>query len=528
MSAPAQRLKAVRRLYLGREGAPTAGDRWFSLYLISFVTAFYIVPVAYVIGDFLDPSFAGRVTQETSEPYAAAGVTLLAIAALWAGRIQGPVFLTPFLAHTLLATEIPRRRVLIRSVLTAVTGTGLVIGGAAAVGLFALTHTGVWDWSRFGLLAAAAFTGGLQLGLLAFLGQRLRRRALLLCTGLVALQGVAGALLPVVNLATPAGWAASLWAGGPAWLLAALVLTTAAALVLVAAEPAALGRLPAERVVGQSRRISDARLFTSTGNINDAVELFRAAPAHRLHRASVSAGPALLSGLRQDMVGAARSPLSMLSAGVLIPAGAALLTLAAPAAGAGFQESNLLAAVPLGVLGGLLLFFGTGPPAEGWRQLKNEFDAAALFGWAPRTALARRLLWPLLVTGVFAAAGAAGVVVLSGSAHWSEAFWSLGLAAAALSARFFQSMRSRDIPVEFLAPTVIPGGMDLSAVKILVWLGDGVIITVTAALAVVVLPWQPGTLAAVLSGMVLATLIGGWARTGQQLSAGTARAPRRS
>lgn len=523
MSTPAQRLKAARGIHLGREGAPTAGDRWFSLYLIGFVTAFYILPVVYVVGDFLDPDFALQLTQPQSEPVITAALTLLAVAALWTGRIQGPVLLTPFLAHTLLGTDIPRRRVLLLPTLKAVACVGMAAAGLAAVGLFALTLTGVWDWDRFGLLVAAAFAGGVQLALLAFLGQRLSLRALLFSAVVISAAGALGLVFSEMRLATPAGWSGLLWTGGAAWPVAALALTAAAGVILIAAIPAALDRLPAARVLNQSRRISEARLFTSTGSINDAVELFRSKPAHRFHRVPVTAGPAALSGLRQDLISALRSPLSLLGAAVLVPAGAALLTLAAPAAGESFQDSNLLATVPLGVAGAVLLFLGTGSLSEGWRQLKNEFDAAALFGWSSAGALGRRLLWPVLTSGVLTTAGAAGVVVLNGDAQWTELAWALAVAAAALAARFFQSMRSRDIPVEFLAPTVIPGGIDLSAVKILLWLGDGIIITVTAALTVVVLPWQPSTLTAVLGCLTLATMIWGWARTGVQMTAGPPR-----
>ncbi|MCT1607337.1 hypothetical protein M3B43_08360, partial [Nesterenkonia massiliensis] len=89
----------------------------------------------------------------------------------------------------------------------------------------------------------------------------------------------------------------------------------------------------------------------------------------------------------------------------------------------------------------------------------------------------------------------------------------------ALTARFFQTMRNRDIPVEFLAPTVIPGGVDLSAVKILAWLGDGIIITVAGTLALIVLPWKLPSLALTMLVIVMGTALWGWIRTGQRFFA---------
>lgn len=89
----------------------------------------------------------------------------------------------------------------------------------------------------------------------------------------------------------------------------------------------------------------------------------------------------------------------------------------------------------------------------------------------------------MLFTGV----SSVSVIALTPGLNRDHLAWVLAIAAIALAARFFQSMRSRDIPLEFLAPTVIPGGMDLSAVKIMVWLGDGIVVTVTGVLAVMVL-----------------------------------------
>src|SRR5699024_8169304 len=156
-------------------------------------------------------------------------------------------------------------------------------------------------------------------------------------------------------------------------------------------------------------------------------------------------------------------------------------------------DSGLVVTVPAGAAGGLLLFLGTGSLTEGWRQLKREFDAAALFGWSAHSALGRRLLWPVATTAVLTMLGAVSAVA------WAElensvGAWTAGLALLALSARFLQSMRSGEIPVEYLAPTVTPGGFDLSAVKILLWLGDGALLITTGVLAVIVLPWQPQAL----------------------------------
>lgn len=527
MIAPEPRLQAARGIYLGREGASTAGDRWFSLYLIGFLVSFCVVPVAYIIGDSLDPQLAASLSDGRSLVRGTFGLLLLATATLWCGRVQGPASLTPFLAHTFLATDVGRRRVLAGPALRSVLGVAVVLCASASVVLFAMTHAGAWGWGRFGLLVAAAFSGGLHLGFAAFVGQRASRRALVLMSALLLITAGASAVSPLAVFVTPAGWASGLWAGESPWLLLPLTATAVSLLALMLGVPAALGRLPARRVLAQSQRLSSARLFTSTGNVNDAVELFRARP-RRLRPGSAvqtSSGvvPTLLAGLRQDAVTAARAPISLMAAGALVPGGAALVAVAAEVVGQGFEQSRLVVTVPLAVIGALLLFFGTGSLTEGWRHLKTEFDAAALFGWSAPTALLRRLAWPLVLTGVLTGLGVVCVFLLS-DLGWHDAVWTAGIAAIALAARWMQSMRSRDIPVEFLAPTVIPGSVDMSAVKILVWLGDGVILTVLGVLAAVVLPWGPQQLAPLLGALFLACVLWGWVRTGQRMFA---RAPRR-
>lgn len=519
-----ERIRHARRIYVRREGALGAGDRWFSLYLIVFIAGFYILPISYVIGEFLDPGFASSMTAPLTAPYAAALLSLCGALSLWIGRkVQGPVFLTPFLAHTLLNTELSRRMILSAPTLLSLLGTALVLTGITAIGLFALTQTGVWGWERFGLLVLATTLGGLHLGLLAFLGQRLTTSWTITLTLGLLLGGVLSVIAPFTMSFTPAGWAAALWAGESAWPVAFMTVTATAGLVLLVTMPSALGRMPSRQILEQCRRIADARMFTSTGNINDTVALFQSRPRHRAQGLGVGSGHLILSGLRQDLVAAARSPVSLATAAILISSGAALLTWVTPAIGAELDQSRLLVTVPVGALGGLLLFFGTGTVTEGWRQVKNEYDTSALFGWSSGQAFLRRLLWPLAITGGCTTMSA-GSIVLGSDLGLSPLWWVLSFAVLTLCARFFQSMRSRDIPVEFLAPTVIPGGVDLSAVKILMWLGDGVLLTVTAVLAVLILPLSVPALVFTLVIAAMVAVVWGWARTGQQL---LARSPRR-
>lgn len=519
-----RRLRAARTIYSAREGAPTAGDRWFSLYLAAFISTFYVVPVAYAVGGFLDDAAAVRATSADASPYVVAILTGTAVISLWGGRLQGPVFLTPYLGHTLLGTDISRRRVLTRPTIRIILGAGLGAAGGVGFGVLALLHAGALEWDEFGLIIVAAALGGVFCGLLAFLGQRLRANWLVALSAVLCVSGGVGLLLPQSLVIHPAGWIATLWSGGSAFWLFALAVTAAMGLVVMMTIPAALGQMPSSRVLSQSIRLTQARLFTSTGNVNDAVQVFRSKPRRVLQRAAVGGSSPLLSGLRQDGITAIRSPGSLAIAAALIPSGAALLAYASQAVGAELHESRLALTVPMGIGGMLAVFVGTGSLTEGWRHVKQEFDAAALFGWAPRTALLRRVPWPVLGTTLLCCVGSLGAIAASGSGSLGLSAWGwvLALSIAAVSARFFQCMRSRDIPVESLAPTVIPGGIDMSAVKILIWLGDGAIMSVTCVLAVVMIPWDSAALAAVLGTLILVALVWGWTRTGQSIGAPSA------
>ncbi len=72
------------------------------------------------------------------------------------------------------------------------------------------------------------------------------------------------------------------------------------------------------------------------------------------------------------------------------------------------QQDLLMILVPVMLLGTVLLHLGAGVMADGWRSLKDEFDAAPLFGWSPRYALLRRLPWPC----------AAGALTLASAFSW--------------------------------------------------------------------------------------------------------------
>lgn len=329
---------------------------------------------------------------------------------------------------------------------------------------------------------------------------------------------------------TPAGWFAQLWTGSAdliphdVWLLALLAVVNVFGVLLIVVVPSALGRMPTAVVLKHSRRLADVRLFTSAGSINDAVDLFREPPKPRLPRFAVSASQfGVFQGLRRHVIGVFRAPSSFALSIVLLTVGSALLTLLMSVVGHTPGESFLIVTVPLACIGALLIFLGTGSLTQSWRDVKVSFDSAAIFGESAAVAIFNRTLWPLAVT-IGLSGLSAGITVLSTNLSPSAALWTVTITLVILAARFFQSMRGRDIPVEFLAPTVIPGGRDLSAVKILLWMGDGLVFTLTGVLALVLLPWEPMALLGLLMGFVLVGALWGWFRTGERV---LVRSPRK-
>lgn len=500
----AARLRVVRRLWATRQEAAGPSERWFLVYAAALLIGIYVLPTVYLAGASLDPAAAAVLTGAEALPAASAALGLLAVMSVLLGGVQDPVFLTPLLGHLLLGGDFGRRRVF------------LLAGSACA---------------------------GLQLGILWLVGQRwapapglpssaprgLRPAVLLALT--------AGAVLPLLipgaAWLSPGGWFALLWtssASAGALLLSAS--TAVIGLVLVLMRPGVLEGMPAGTVMGQSRRLADARLYSSAGSFGDVPELFCRRPEHRGRRQmrhAVRVPPAgargLLGGLRTDMAGALRTPRRLTAGLSSMTLGVLLVSLCFRRVQTSeTQQDLLMILVPVMLLGTVLLHLGAGVMADGWRSLKDEFDAAPLFGWSPRYALLRRLPWPC-------AAGALtlgfGVLVACALAWWAESgaapphvvpyssvLHSSVLLGTVLCAQFMQSMRDRQMPLDTLAPMPTPFG-DLSGLRVLLWLADGLAVSVAVALGMFLLPWS--------GPAVLAAAAVGWSRTGQRWRTGAPR-----
>lgn len=516
-------LRTVRRLYGQRQEAAESADRWFAVYVVLLMLGIYALPTAVVVGDSLDAASAEALTDDGAATAVAVGFALIALLVIVLGTLQGPAYLTPFLAQTLLAGTFGRRRVLLRPVLIAWLLCALVGAAAAAIAGVAMVRTPAWDLSEFALFQGAAAWAGLHMGLLWLIGQRWGR-GLGAVIGLILLPvlwAVLPLLVPATLWLTPGGWLGLIWAGqqAPTALAVSAGVGVVGAVALLGV-PAVLRRMPAQAIIAQSQQIAAARLYSSTGNFAEVGEIYRARPRRRHGRMMRWTLTQPTTGLRgaaaafgQDAAAALRAPGRLAAGLVVMSAGAALTTFSFGSARAeGADQGELLLIVPAALLSAALMHLASGTFADGWRRLKAEFEAAPLFGWSVGGSLARRLPWPVGMTVLGWCLGTAAAGLTGGTL--GGAGWSAVLAMVVLAARFMQSMRDAQMPVESLVPIPTPFG-DLSGIRVLVWVADGLLLSTAASLGVVLPDWHAWMLGAVL---VCAACVAGWvgfSRTGQ-------------
>ena len=529
--------RTVRRLYGQRQEAADPSDRWFAVYVVLLMLSIYALPTALVVGDSLDGTSAAALTSDGAATAVSAGFSLLALLVLLLGTLQGPAYLTPFLAQTLLAGAFDRRRVLLRPVLSAWLLCVLAGTAAAATAGIAMVRTPEWGSAELARFLGAGAAAGLHLGLLWLIGQRWGRRAgaaIAILPLLPAVWAILPLLSPRALWLTPGGWLGLVWAGQgspAAWAVSAAVGVVGAVVLL--AVPGVLQRMPAQAVIEQSQQIAAARLFSSTGNFAEVGELYRARPRRRhsaLMRSALRHPPSGLRGAAaaavQDAAATLRTPARLAVGTIVMSLGAALAALAFGSARTeGADQAEPLVIVPAVLLGAALMHLGSGTFADGWRRLKAEFDAAPLFGWSVGGSLLRRLPWPVGMTALGWCFGASAAALWGGQA-WSPAMggagWSAVLSMVVLAARFMQTMRDAQMPVESLVPIPTPFG-DLSGLRVLIWVADGLLLSLTAALGMLLLPWVWWTVLLAAVACAATSVVIGWSRTGQAWSTGAPR-----
>lgn len=451
--------------------ARTPGDRAYVVYAVLMVGLVAIVPIGRAV--WLSATSAAGVAAFASS--AAPGVTVLAVAALWAGalllgRDRGPALLPPFLTHALATSDLPRSDTFRGPVLRAgAVVTALTTITSGLVGGSLLSH-GLADPLGVVLFIAVGALVGVIATVAWLAGQVFPRAAIPIALGVLAL-GAVTAAVPVMQPFTPWGWVGLAYPGsGLPHVLAVLTALTA---VLAAAVPMLLNRLGLAELSAQAARWDSATTHAAGMDFGAAATVYQGRPhLGRRIRAIRSAGWMPLTFLRRDAIGATRTPgrfivgvLALASAGVLI-------TLAFAPAAPGWL---------LGAVAGLLVFAGLGPLTDGIRHAASVASDFPLYGISDERLLANHALFPLVAIVVVLLAAVIVCSIIAGIGAAAPIISSLILGLLALIARVGNALKG-SLPTALLTPIPTPMG-DLSAAARMTWALDAVLLAALAGTA---------------------------------------------
>lgn len=476
--------------------ASTPRDRAFAVYAALMVGVVVVAPVgrAAWIGLSSPAVLAALSAPAAASAWAVFGA-LVWIAAIFVGGARGPVVLSPFLAHAVLASAVPRRLALARPFVraaAALSGVGLL--GAGFVGVFLATQgvSSVGGALAFGMAGAAV---GLIAAVLWLAGQTLGTRVSAGMIGALTAGMLASLVWPAAAAFTPWGWFGMLSPGAAAtpWLLVPLL---ALAVLAVCAVPVLLDRLRGATVFAQSLRWDSARTIAYGLDLSGAAGLYRVDPRiGRGMRAVRALQPFELRILVRDFVGAARTParLMMGCLGLLIAGSLVVLAMASP-------EFTIIA----GAAAGVILYAGLGPLTDGVRHAAEASGALSPYGVGDGRLLAAHLLLPLLIGGLLVVAAAVSVTLMLAAGSWSAVLAGSAAAILCVIVRVSDSLKP-PMPIGLLAPIPTPIGDPSSALR-LAWAADAVIIA--AAVGAAAVATVSTALPVVLASLAMAVLVG--------------------
>lgn len=417
----------------------------------------------------------------------ALGASAVQALGLWAGIRCGPALMSPFSAHVLMATGIPRAQVLGRAALRNMTLGTLLVGITSASLILSASRGSLEQGAAGGptlLVVLASVVLGGQASLAWAVGQRVGPGA---ASGIVALilvlSGSATLWSPTILLTT-GGWYGLLATGQvptPAdWmLLAAAGALTACAWVMYRALPSGLSSVPTTRIMVQAQRVESALLLAGGGDLRRAAEATRSPPrrhppmrlGHSVQKATHRRLSAVSVGWRQDAAASLRHPGQALRSVVLLMAAGMVAGLVGPTTGYGGEDVVSGTAAMLALC--LLLDAG--------------------------------LWWPEHEGGI----GAGGWSSLESAAQ--GACWAVAAVVVMFSCRLLQEVTSRDAPLLGIPPVPTPVG-DLTGVLLLLGSIRGVLTAAAMLGALAVLihePWTQVAATAVLAAVAaLASLLG--------------------
>ena len=492
MTATADRFSAVGALRRRRSGAQVL----YALYVGVLVAALLGAPlVTGLVSALARPPTVDALRAPGGALVVATACGVVLAAALAAGRVRGPVLLTPVRA-LLAATDLPRRRTLRGALLGPVV---LLVAAAVAVaavlaGALVVAGTSTLVGAVGFVVASAAFAA--VSGVVWLAGQVLagdHPGAVALVAGVLAVATVLTVATPALGAIAPWGWVGAAWPGTaapPWWPVAALCLAAAGAL---ACAPALLERLHLQTVLDQSRRWQAARTAASTADVATALDTFRTGPRRGRRYRAVVAAPAPVRYLVRDVVGASRTPArSLVASAALVASGAVV---------------GAATAAPLAAVGAVVAFAALGVFSDGFRHAAAGAGAPSLDGHGTARLYAAHAALPLLLGTVAAGVGAwaAALTVTPGVPAVTAVVDAVLVVVVLVAVRAHDSARG-PLPTALLVPVPSPMG-DLSGAGAALWQVDAAVLAGLAAVVVVTATTSGPAAGAGVAAAVAAALV---------------------
>ncbi|MGY5763947.1 hypothetical protein ACXET9_01940 [Brachybacterium sp. DNPG3] len=519
-SNPTGGFTAARAIWDERDGARTAAlDSAYDLYVAVMVLLVGVAPL--IRGAALALARPAPLAALLSPAAATTGLALVCAAGavlVLLGARRGPALLPPFLVVTLASGPAPRRLALRRPFLRSVLllaglvlvialpiGSALALSGAATAGQVVLAGVGA-------------------LGLGALLAQCWLAGELLEPGARTAVAGALTLLAVLLGLIGPFGsMIGGAFGGGPgsrlgSALTGALAGPTVPILVLVlgalatAAGIRALDRARGSVLRAQSQRWDRTTAIARSADLAGAVGEMRDLPGRGRTLRALGGGPLAWVYLRRDAIAWLRTPQRALLGAVLVLAGSLIVGLAtgggawagtgaaagvATGVGAGSGTGSGLGGVVALLLGGTaLLWWGTGAFVDGIRHAIHTLGAPVLFGQsAGRQALLHSLA-PTLLLGLLTAT----TIVVAGMAPLAP------LLVPILVVGRIRDAAKGPMPLALMTPMPTVQG-DFSALMILGWQADALLITLVAALAVGIAGALHGAAGAAIAALVVLAIL---------------------
>lgn len=484
-------LAAARRVLRERTGKPRATDTAYNIYLALLTLVIVVFPILRAIVLALpDADFAATNRLGFSfDPYPLIYLAALLFAAL-GGRWRGAVVPSEQYLEAVVASPLNRALTLRRSYYYCVLLVTFATIGLSSIYLIsqASVHTVTISGAFMFLIVAVLFAFLVVFVWIMSQSQLALRSAVV--TVAVLLTGAGTLLLTIThwNLARIIGTEFSSTS-----VLGALALTLSSGLILhLFIAPRVLESFTINSLFAQARKWFVVRTFASTGDVRSASQALKIQP-RGARRARWNLGRSVILALvKRDLRGMRRSLSRAITSAVLNLLASFLLTL-----------TLVSASIYGAALAAFVIYFAVGLATDGVRMFGMIYGGSSTYGIsALQQALAHSILptafstaWALL--GFGAAMTVAEVTV-------STLIWVVLVVLSAVALHVFAAFKG-PLPLTLLTPIPSPAG-DLSALNVMVWLADAILIYVFTSVLLTVLVALTGV-SLLLIGVQLAVIL---------------------